>query len=166
MFRPLTGTFVARVVPTAGGVCSSACRTERVGTEWIPIIIGIFGSSGTKLPLKGLLCSFGGIRRPLVGCLMDKVNKCQERSLQQHIYVRPGNMTLVAIASWDAANATVSLAIDWDSIGLLRQRASVIAPHIPGFNRHDRSRVLRQEDVQGRITLTVPAHEGWFLIIK
>lgn len=81
-------------------------------------------------------------------------------------YVRPGNMTLVAIASWDAANATVSLAIDWDSIGLLRQRASVIAPHIPGFNRHDRSRVLRQEDVQGRITLTVPAHEGWFLIIK
>lgn len=98
--------------------------------------------------------------------VFDGQSQQVSRTILATAYVRPGNMTLVAIASWDAANATVSLAIDWDSIGLLRQRASVIAPHIPGFNRHDRSRVLRQEDVQGRITLTVPAHEGWFLIIK
>ena len=88
-------------------------------------------------------------------------------------YVRPGNVTLVAIASWDASNTTVSLAFNWNSIGLAPERASVTAPYIPSFNAHNRQFVFgADDDGEGidhggrRISLKVPAFKGWLLVVK
>ena len=88
-------------------------------------------------------------------------------------YVNPGNVMLVAIASWDATNTTISLSFDWKSIGLERERASVTVPHIPSFNRHNRTLILRSNDDnqdinrdEGRVSLIVPAYEGLLLVIK
>lgn len=88
-------------------------------------------------------------------------------------YVRPGNVTLVAIASWDASNTTVSLAFDWKIIGLAPERASVTAPYIPSFNAHNRPLVFGADDkVEGidhgerRVSLIVPAYKGWLMVIR
>lgn len=88
-------------------------------------------------------------------------------------YVNPGNVMLVAIASWNATNTTISLSFDWKSIGLERERASVTVPHIPSFNRHNRTLILRANDDnqginrdEGRVSLIVPAYEGLLLVIK
>ena len=83
-------------------------------------------------------------------------------------YVRPGNVTLVAIASWDASNTTVSLVFDWKIIGLAPERASVTAPYIPSFNGHNRPLVFGADDDHDdrRISLIVPAYKGWLLVVK
>ena len=80
-------------------------------------------------------------------------------------YVRPGKLTLVAIASWDASNRTVALEVDWDGIGLDEASGQIKAPRLPSFNRANRS-ILLQSDEDGLVRIKVPAYEGWLLVIS
>ena len=75
-------------------------------------------------------------------------------------YVRRGNATLIAIASWSTEDVNVTLSIDLAALGL-RPGATLAAPCLPSFNRANTSVHF---DL-GK-PLTVPALQGWLLILQ
>ena len=50
-------------------------------------------------------------------------------------YVRPGNATMLAVASWEAEKRTCSLKIDYEAIGLHPAHARVYAPDLSEFGQ-------------------------------
>ena len=80
-------------------------------------------------------------------------------------YVKHGDETLIAIASWnvDAVNVTVS--IDWNAIGLGEAtKKRVYAPILPSFNNGNSQEVDFPIEDCGGITINVPALRGWLLV--
>ena len=76
-------------------------------------------------------------------------------------YVRPGNATLVAIASWSTEAQDVTLAIDWDALALDAATSALVAPALPSFNRANATVVFAAGE-----PIAVPALEGWLLLIQ
>ena len=79
-------------------------------------------------------------------------------------YVRQGNATLLALASWSGKNETVKLDLDFSAIGLDASSAKVIAPGLKSFNRLDHDAVIAQPGQP--VTVQVPAYEGWLLLVS
>jgi hypothetical protein len=79
-------------------------------------------------------------------------------------YVRKGNTTLVAIASWKDTHETVALSIDWPKL-CHYGGGTVTAPFIPSFNRLNDT-IIFPADARGRISLVVPAYQGWLLVLS
>jgi hypothetical protein len=73
------------------------------------------------------------------------------------VYLRDGS-ALVALASWADELADVHLEIDWDALGLERDRARITAPEIRDFQ------IQRTFD-PGR-SIPVAAGRGWLLIVQ
>ena len=74
----------------------------------------------------------------------------------------------MAVATWtNGTNATVRLKIDWDSLGLSVADGAVTAPGIESFNRNNGvPRRFPVDATDGSVTITVPAYEGWLLLVE
>ena len=72
-------------------------------------------------------------------------------------YVKKGR-TIVSLASWDLADATCRLKIDWNSLGLDGQKARIHAPKIEGFQE--------AFDVKPDDALLVPQGKGFLLVLE
>ncbi|MBN1417550.1 MAG: hypothetical protein JXP34_02175 [Planctomycetes bacterium] len=70
---------------------------------------------------------------------------------------RKKEKALVALASWAKAPARVRLAIDWTSLGIDAERASLYAPPVRG---HQPARLFEPDD-----PIPVAAGRGWWLIL-
>lgn len=83
-------------------------------------------------------------------------------------YLRPssaGGGIVIAVASWKGAgsgDARVTLAVDWDAIGIAADSAVVTAPSIAGFQVAATFAV----DGGGNILVAVAGAEGWLIEVK
>jgi len=76
-------------------------------------------------------------------------------------YVRPGISTLIAIASWNENDVSITLKIKWQKLGLNSDNCEIIAPPIPSFNRLNQTIRFPIDE-----PFLVPAYQGWLLIIQ
>ena len=53
-------------------------------------------------------------------------------AIRASVYKKPGR-TLIAVASWENSRSTCELKIDWDALGIDRERAKLTAPEIEGL---------------------------------
>jgi hypothetical protein len=82
-------------------------------------------------------------------------------AVQVTSYVRRGNATLLAVASWAPKNLTVALEISWAALGLDAATATIKAPLMAG--------VQAQADFTAGTTsvvLPVEAAGGWLLVVS
>ena len=79
-------------------------------------------------------------------------------------YVREGNATLIALASWSGEAEKVRLDLDLSGMGLDASSAKVVAPGIKSFNRIEHDVNIAQPGEA--VTVTVPAYEGWLLLVS
>ena len=77
-------------------------------------------------------------------------------------YVRRGNATLIAIASWNVSTVNVSLRFDWAMLGITYGEVELVAPALPSFNRAQTARVWTRPDA----LIEVPALQGWLLLLQ
>ena len=82
--------------------------------------------------------------------------KTDDDMVKATAYVREGK-TLIAVASW-TTDKKVNLAIDWDAIGVNREKAVLHAPNIPGFQA--------ESTYQPGEPIPVPAGRGVVLIVQ
>ena len=73
-------------------------------------------------------------------------------------YVRKGNKTLIAIASWAPQTVDVRLAVDWKALGLSPGRVSLTAPEIAGFQPRAS---FKPSDV-----VSVEPGKGWLIVVE
>jgi hypothetical protein len=73
-------------------------------------------------------------------------------------YVRKGNKTLIALASWAPAKVAVKLAIDWNALGLPPGKATLVAPAVPGFQS--------QASFRPGDAITVEPGKGWLIVVE
>jgi hypothetical protein len=73
-------------------------------------------------------------------------------------YVRRGNKTLIAIASWAPQTVDVRLAVDWKALGLSPGRVSLTAPEIAGFQP-------RASFKPGDVVSVEPG-KGWLIVVE
>ena len=76
-------------------------------------------------------------------------------------YVRHGNATLLAVASWATTNLTVSMHVDLSALGIGTSGARAVAPAMDGVQPQATFSV-----VGGKLTLPVEAAGGWLLVIS
>jgi hypothetical protein len=73
-------------------------------------------------------------------------------------YVRKGNKTLIAIASWAPQKVDVRLAVDWKALGLSPARVSLTAPEIAGFQP---KASFKPGDI-----VSVEPGKGWLIVVE
>jgi hypothetical protein len=76
-------------------------------------------------------------------------------------FVRYGNSTLLAVASWAATNLTVTIEIDWSTLGLDASKATVLAPALAGVQPQAKFNIAGTS-----VTLPVEAAGGWLLVVR
>jgi hypothetical protein len=76
-------------------------------------------------------------------------------------FVRYGNSTLLAVASWAATNLTVTIEIDWSTLGLDASKATVLAPALAGVQAQAKFNITATS-----VTLPVEAAGGWLLVVR
>ena len=76
-------------------------------------------------------------------------------------YVRQGNATLLAVASWATKSVTASLNVSWAALGLNSNTAKVEAPAMAGVQPH----ASFKASAEG-LTLQVEAAGGWLLMLS
>lgn len=73
-------------------------------------------------------------------------------------YVREGERTLLSLATWEDADASVKLDIDWDALGLNPSECVLHAPEVKDF-QPERSWAPGEP-------INVPAGKGWLIYIE
>jgi hypothetical protein len=71
---------------------------------------------------------------------------------------RQKGLALISLASWADSTVRVNLKIDWDKLGIQKQKASLWAPEIAGFQP---AAALGTAD-----WITVEKGKGWLLVIR
>ena len=96
------------------------------------------------------------------GRKLQRARQHDEGEVLATAYVRPGNLTLIAIASWSTANVSVKIAIDWAKIGIPQSEAVLSAPGISSFNRNGNTTRIFALDKP----IVVPPLQGWLLVVQ
>ncbi len=73
-------------------------------------------------------------------------------------YVRKGQKTLVALASWAPQKTSVKLAIDWKALGLSAGKATLVATPVDGFQQ---AATFKPGD-----PIPVEPGKGWLLVLE
>jgi hypothetical protein len=77
-------------------------------------------------------------------------------------YVRRGNATLLAVASWATNNLTVSMDVDLSALGIGTNGATAVAPAMDGVQPHATFPIVGGKLVD----LPVEAAGGWLLVVS
>jgi len=73
-------------------------------------------------------------------------------------YVRKGNKTLIALASWAPDKTTVKLDIDWKALGLSASKVKLVAPAVDGFQP---AATFKRGDA-----IPVEPGKGWLIVAE
>ena len=109
------------------------------GNPWRGMLFGMTSRLGWSpksdpRPLWKLWDAFGIARAEMIGWWVhDAPVKTGRDDVLATSYVRKGQGTLVALASWAPERAEVKLAIDWKALGLNPAKVKLVAPEVPGF---------------------------------
>ena len=134
------------------------------GNPWRGMLFGMtnrLGWSPGSDPrgLWTLWDSFGIERADMVGWWVHGTPVKSDRDdVLVTSYVRKGNKTLLALASWAPAKVAVKLAIDWKALGLSPGKATLVAPAVPGFQP--------QASFRPGDAITVEPGKGWLIVVE
>ena len=109
---------------------------EGGGNPWRGMLYGMTGRSPrvNNGPLWKLWDSFGMAGSEMIGYwVKDNPVKTGSDKTLATIYRRTGERTLISIATWEDSDATVSLSIDWNALGLDPSKVTLHAPEIENF---------------------------------
>jgi len=83
-------------------------------------------------------------------------------------YVRVGNQTLVAVATWtNGTDTNVTLKIDWNALGLSNITGKVTAPGLSSFNGINETKYFpSKKGDTSQVPLEVKAYKGWLLVLS
>lgn len=73
-------------------------------------------------------------------------------------YVRKGDATLIALASWAPQPTRVKLSIDWKALGLGQAKATLVAPALEGFQP---AATFKPDEA-----IPVEPGKGWLIMVK
>jgi hypothetical protein len=131
------------------------------GNPWRGMVFGMTNRlpwAGDPSPIWSAWDRFGMEGSRMVGYWVpDPPVRTDREDVLATVYLRDGS-ALVALASWADELADVHLEIDWDALGLERDRARITAPEIRDFQ------IQRTFD-PGR-SIPVAAGRGWLLIVQ
>lgn len=108
------------------------------GNKWRGMLYGITprgpGYNVDNRPLWELWDRFGMEDSEMIGYWVkaNPVQTGREKTLAT-VYRHRGKKTLIALATWEDTDATVTLSIDWKALGLDPAKATLYAPAIDGF---------------------------------
>ena len=109
---------------------------EGGGNPWRGMLYGMTGRSPrvNNGPLWKLWDSFGMAGSEMIGYwVKDNPVKTGSDKTLATIYRRTGERTLISIVTWEDSDATVSLSIDWNALGLDPSKVTLHAPEIENF---------------------------------
>jgi len=130
------------------------------GNIWRGMVYGMTNRLkffGDPRPIWKLWDNFGIEKSKMLGYWSKRCPvKTDDNNIKATAYVRDGK-TLIAIGNW-AEKKEISLAIDWDAIGIEKSKAIIYAPEMEGIQAE--TAFLPDEPIP------VEADKGWFLIVK
>ena len=134
---------------------------EGGGNAWRGMLYGMTGRSPRvdNGPLWKLWDSFGMQHSEMIGYwVKDNPVKTGSEKTLATLYSHPGEKTLIALATWEDADAKVTLSVDWAKLGLDPAKVTLHAPAIEGFQTEASWRPGDE--------ITVPKGKGLLIIAK
>lgn len=133
------------------------------GNKWRGMLYGITprgpGYNVDNRPLWKLWDTFGMEHSEMIGYwVKDNPVKTHREKTLATIYRHTGKKTLISLATWEDADATVTLAIDWAALGLDPAKATLHAPAIEGFQT--------EASWKPGDPVTVPTGKGLLIIVE
>lgn len=134
---------------------------EGGGNAWRGMLYGMTGRSPRvdNGPLWKLWDSFGMQHSEMIGYwVKDNPVKTGSEKTLATLYSHPGEKTLIALATWEDADAKVTLSVDWAKLGLDPAKVTLHAPAIEGFQT--------EASWKPGDEITVPKGKGLLIIAK
>ncbi|PXV61578.1 hypothetical protein SAMN04487785_103262 [Dyella jiangningensis] len=134
------------------------------GNPWRGMLFGMtnrLGWSAGSDPrgLWKLWDAFGIEQADMIGWWVhDAPVKTNRDDVLATSYVRKGNKTLIAIASWAPQKVDVKLLVDWKALGLSPRRVTLSAPSVAGF----------QPQATFKVDEAIPVEpgKGWLIVAE
>ncbi|MCY1721805.1 DUF6067 family protein [Prolixibacteraceae bacterium Z1-6] len=131
------------------------------GNPWRGMIFGMTGRAPrvNVTPLWKAWDDFGMEQSEMIG-YWDSTNPVKTGSKDTYAttYVKKGEQTLIAVATWAESDDEVKLDINWETIGLKRSKAELYAPAIDGYQ--DENKWAPNEKI------IVPKGKGFLIIVR
>lgn len=134
---------------------------EGGGNPWRGMVYGMTARSPRvdNAPMWQFWDSFGMQHSEMIGYwVKDNPVKTNSDKTLATIYSHPGEKTLISLATWEEADAPVSLSIDWKALGLDPARATLHAPRIEGFQEEKTWRPGEE--------IVVPKGKGYLIVVE
>ncbi len=132
------------------------------GNPWRGMIFGMTcraPSTGDPRAIWKVWDDFGIDYSEMIGYwVKDNPIKTNNEKTPATVYVRKGEKTLVSLATWEEHDVNVKLDIDWEAIGLDKDKALLYAPAMENFQPE---KTWRPEEI-----ITVPKGKGFLIIIQ
>lgn len=133
------------------------------GNKWRGMLYGMTarnpGYQVDNRPLWKFWDAFGMGGSEMIGYWVshNPVQTGREKTLAT-VYRHQGKKTLIALATWEAEDAVVDLAIDWAALGLDPKKVTLHAPAIDQFQ-------TKTWWKPGE-SITVPKGKGWLIVVE
>ncbi len=111
---------------------------EGGGNPWRGMLFGMTGRAPRvdNGPLWKLWDSFGMQNSEMIGYwVKDNPVKTGSEKTLATVYTHVGDKTLIALATWEDADAKVKLSVDWAKLGLDASKVTLHAPAIENFQQ-------------------------------
>ena len=134
---------------------------EGGGNPWRGMLYGMTGRSPrvNNTPMWEFWDSFGMAGSEMIGYwVKDNPVKTGSDKTLATIYRRKGERTLISLATWEDADAQVTLSIDWGALGLNPSKVTLHAPAIENFQTEGNWRPGDK--------ITVPKGQGLLIIAE
>ncbi len=132
------------------------------GNPWRGMIFGMTNRlpwAGDPTPLWKAWDDFGIKECRMIGYWSPNCPvKTDRKDVLATAYVKKGEKTMVAVASWTKEEVKCKLNIDWDALGLDARKAKMAAPAIKSFQP---AAVFNPKE-----KIPIPQGKGWLLIIE
>lgn len=133
------------------------------GNKWRGMLYGVTarnpGYGVDNRPLWKCWDAFGMADSEMIGYWVshNPVQTGQEKTLAT-VYRHAGKKALIALATWEAEDAVVDLAIDWAALGLDPKKVTLHAPAIDQFQTETWWKPGEP--------ITVPKGKGWLIVVE
>lgn len=132
------------------------------GNPWRGMLFGMTQRapwSGDPRAVWKIWDDFGILDSEMIGYwVKDNPVKTGHEKTPATVYVRKGEKALIAVATWEDADTPVTLAIDWEALGLNQETVTLHAPAMENFQQ--------EATYKPGDTLTIPKGKGLLLIAE
>ncbi|MCD8292801.1 MAG: DUF6067 family protein [Prevotellaceae bacterium] len=133
------------------------------GNKWRGMLYGMTGRSGWGVdnrPLWKLWDDFGMNRSEMMGYWVtdNPVKTGSDKTLATIYRHADGKKVLLSLATWEDADAPVTLSVDWERLGLDPDKVTLRAPAVDDFQT--------ERSWKPGETITVPQGKGWLIVME